>query len=582
MPIDPAAALAVNIAVAPRTFAFFLGAGISRPAGIPSGSDVLLDTCRKYYVATNKSEPPDELDLVKWVEETLGSKVSYSDLLEMVFNRPELRQEYLRAFFEGAGKEPTEAHRSLARLAKGGWIKVFVTTNFDHLLERALTELDISWTRVSSSHELTTARPREHSSVYILKVHGDYEYSDIRNTSSELENLDPSIAEELREVLRHYGLVAIGYAADDSGVRKVLTSERARYGTYWLLHSAPPATQENLLQSLDARRMMGEANAFCADLELRIKALSELPDGRTPRAQWSEVVALIREGDHLGARVRIQELHGRLLQTILAVNQEGDQARKWNPYDRRCYRPIFRTFGPTVDAFCSAAIAAGEYQPDLIDYFMPSVVDLFGRNPSSSRGLIEHLPGFLAVLIGNTLLTAALVRKAWAMFVKVALQGDPNTRTAWTATPAFQDPPLFGDYMTSARSILEWAATSEALKVIMPPGEAARPYIIQANVLLSAVARQQTGYWRGWAYGEDHGKSVEPLFRRIAFDDSVASQLAPLAGGGTSGVSAVRLRQMLAHVYRRELTATMEGTRLYGDVEHVSNEVLGLLSDFDL
>lgn len=49
--VDPFAALAVNIATAPKTMAFFLGAGVSAAAGVPTGAEVLRDTCHKYYRA---------------------------------------------------------------------------------------------------------------------------------------------------------------------------------------------------------------------------------------------------------------------------------------------------------------------------------------------------------------------------------------------------------------------------------------------------------------------------------------------------------------------------------------------------
>ncbi|MHB8927832.1 MAG: SIR2 family protein [Bacillota bacterium] len=569
MSIDPTATLAVNIAAVPKTFAFFLGAGISRAAGIPSGSDILLDTCRRYYKACNKQEPQEGLNLIDWVQQTLSpGRVSYSTILGKVFMKPELRQEYLRAFFEDPGKEPTEAHCALARLAKAGYIKVFVTTNFDHLLEKALTELDVSWTRVSSAHELKATRPREHSQVYMLKVHGDYEYSDIRNTPSELEKLNPAMAADLRQILQSYGLVVVGYAGDDRGVRKVLTSKQARYGVYWLLHSKPTTDQDDLLLTLDARRMSGEADSFCLDLEARIQALATQPDGRTPRDQRNEVIRLLRAKDQVGIHVRAHDLSRRLVKDVLSFSEKYshkpwaaeptgdlDDTKAWEPF----LLPVFQEIGPTVDAFCSAAIATGEaamvtgeFEPDLLGPFLKDLQGLFGKDlPQSWESHARIVPSFVAMLVGNTLLTGALIADAWKMFVQVALLRDLKEGMPWTLTEQFHYSSMCGGYADrTGRAIMRWLTHSEALTEIRPFDSGPEPFAIMANILLSVAYR--TGfpdgsdrYW--WGYGFSTSL-VDPLVRQLAVDDQMTAQLAPLVKGTPES-----LREQFYNTYLSEV-----------------------------
>lgn len=568
MPVDPTAALAVNIAVAPKTFAFFLGAGISRAAGVPSGSEVLLDTCRKYYVASNKQEPPEDLNLFDWAEQNLGPEVvSYSNLLEKTFSTPAARQSYLRAFFEGEGKDPTEAHRALARLAKAGWMKVFITTNFDHLLERALDELDVSWTRVSSISEFATARPREHSTTYILKVHGDYMHSDIRNTPSELQALDDPMAEDLRQILRDYGLVVIGYAGDDQGVRELLTSERARYGVYWLVHSQPSPDQEDLLSCLDARRIVGDADAFCLDLEARIQALATQPDGRTPRDQRNEVIRLIRAKDQVGIRVRAQDLSRRLVKDVFSFSEKYSQ-KPWGPEpsgnleDIRVWEPfllpVFQEIGPTMDAFCSAAIATGEVaivtgesEIDPLGPFLKDLQGLFRKDlPQSWQSYARFVPSFIAMLVGNTLLTGALMADAWKMFVQVALLRDLNEGIPWTLTMEFHHSSMCGGYAgRTGRAIMHWLTHSEALAEMKPFDSGPEPFAVMANILLSVAYRDRIRgksdrYW--WGYGLNTS-IVDPLVRRLAVDDQMAAQLALLVKGTPES-----LREELHNTYSVE------------------------------
>lgn len=65
-----------------------------------------------------------------------------------------------------------------------GVLRVFVTTNFDRLLERALVSRGIEPVVVSNDATLAAAPRREHSPVYIVKAHGDYLQEPIRNTVS--------------------------------------------------------------------------------------------------------------------------------------------------------------------------------------------------------------------------------------------------------------------------------------------------------------------------------------------------------------------------------------------------------------
>ena len=62
----------------------------------------------------------------------------------------------------------------LAGLAADGLVRVFVTTNFDRLLEQALQARGIEPVVVTDEVSLASAMPREHADCYVLKPHGDY------------------------------------------------------------------------------------------------------------------------------------------------------------------------------------------------------------------------------------------------------------------------------------------------------------------------------------------------------------------------------------------------------------------------
>ena len=53
--IDPILPLAVSIAEGRGNYAFFLGSGVSRPAGILTGKEILRDAVIQLYKLSNKA-----------------------------------------------------------------------------------------------------------------------------------------------------------------------------------------------------------------------------------------------------------------------------------------------------------------------------------------------------------------------------------------------------------------------------------------------------------------------------------------------------------------------------------------------
>lgn len=67
-----------------------------------------------------------------------------------------------------------------------GHVRVIITTNFDRLIENALREAGVEPTVVTSDDALKGAVPLIHSRCYVVKIHGDYPDTRIRNADSEL------------------------------------------------------------------------------------------------------------------------------------------------------------------------------------------------------------------------------------------------------------------------------------------------------------------------------------------------------------------------------------------------------------
>lgn len=138
--IDPLVSLAFALYSNKGAYALLLGSGVSRSAGIPTGWEVVLDLLRK--VAKLEGEDP-EPDPEGWFTKKHGESPEYSKLLDLVAKTATERQRLLKRYFEPSEEErsqglkrPTPAHRAIAELARDGYVRVILTTNFDRLLER--------------------------------------------------------------------------------------------------------------------------------------------------------------------------------------------------------------------------------------------------------------------------------------------------------------------------------------------------------------------------------------------------------------------------------------------------------------
>ena len=306
--LDPIVSLAVGIAESPGLYAFLLGSGVSRDAGVPTGGEVLRNAQADLYrVVTNESEPPEgEGGLDRWIEKQGYADLGYSGILGLLAPDQVGLRDYLAQYFEGL--EPGEVHRLLARMSDRGLIRVFVTTNFDRLLEAALAEVGIVPVLVTSEDDLRRASQREHVNTYMVKAHGDYLQQTIRNTAGELAQLDSGMETEVQEIFDRYGLVVLGYSGSDEALMRLLRNRNSRHGIYWVGRTAPTGDVAAVLESLGARLILRDTAAdFLSDLGRRIDAFRSHPSGDTPQIVAAEIVALLRSRDDIGLREKLKD-----------------------------------------------------------------------------------------------------------------------------------------------------------------------------------------------------------------------------------------------------------------------------------
>lgn len=323
--LDPIVSLSVSLAEAPGTIACLLGAGISKDAGVPLAGEIVRDLQRRVYQAEHPDDdPPSAEQLDEWLTERGLDKVGYSELMDEALQDPATRRSVLAGYFEG--KSPGRTHELLAELAEAGYLKVFVTTNFDPLLEWALQARGLDPVVVSTEEAIANGVPREHARCYVIKPHGDYTEQTLRNTTDELSELPAGVADQLREVFDRFGLLMLGYSGSDAAIREILRGRNSHYGVWWQVRSTPDEELAQLLTQLGARTVERESAAtLLEDLERRLRAFRRAPSGNTPASVHDQLLGLIQRGDRVGAAELRRDERNRYESALAAISAQGNQ-----------------------------------------------------------------------------------------------------------------------------------------------------------------------------------------------------------------------------------------------------------------
>ncbi len=282
MQLDPMVSLAHAIQSRPKRYALLLGSGVSRSAGIPTGWEILGQLIGRIRRLDDVGGDEDD---ATWFAKRFGEPADYSRVVERLGRTECERQELLRGFFEpdsadqGAGtKRPSAAHKAIARLVKGGFIQVIITTNFDRLVETALAEEGIQPTVISTEHQVEGMVPLVHQKVIVFKVHGDYRDPSIRNTAGELSEYGPAITRLLNQICESYGLVVCGWSGEwDPALRNALEAATARrFSMHWASRSEPTERAQSLIRAREAEVVLGlDADRFFDDLAGKVFALQD-------------------------------------------------------------------------------------------------------------------------------------------------------------------------------------------------------------------------------------------------------------------------------------------------------------------
>jgi hypothetical protein len=325
-------------------YALILGSGVSRGAQIKTGYEIVLDLADQ--IARVSGEDPGS-DPAAWYRGKFGEEPDYSRLLERMGPTAAERQSILRHYFEPSAEErergekvPTPAHHSIAQLVAAGYVRVIVTPNFDRLLEDALTQAGVRPYVVRSGSDADGMAPIAQVQCVVVKVHGDYLDTRIRNTPAELASYEPSIDRLLDRLFDDYGLIVCGWSSDwDQALRNAVRRiANRRLTTFWTLRGAPSPAAADLIANRSAIAVaIRDADEFFVDLLERVEAIDDLRQ-RPPLTVELALATAKRYLVDTSGRIRLRDLvkaeTEAVLETMSTLGPDGAQPTN-DEFERR-------------------------------------------------------------------------------------------------------------------------------------------------------------------------------------------------------------------------------------------------------
>jgi NAD-dependent SIR2 family protein deacetylase len=284
---------------------WFLGAGCSIAAGIPSAYDIIWDCKSRIYCSENSVSRSSVSDISnpaiqQVIQDYLETKGlypkseedgdDYTYYFEKAISSPSDRQAYIQQLMNNA--LPSYGHLVLAALAKLSKAPIVWTTNFDKLYENSIFKV------FDTTNELVVADLGEpdkatkaidaRSFPLLVKLHGDFHSERLKNTGKELRHQDEKMRTALFKACTTNGLCMIGYSGRDNSVMDVLKksaedSANFPHGIFWFNRAGttPLANVTELIDiasSNDIEAYIIEINNFDETLDQIRRYIGPFPE----------------------------------------------------------------------------------------------------------------------------------------------------------------------------------------------------------------------------------------------------------------------------------------------------------------
>lgn len=265
--------------------AFFLGAGASKESGVILAGEMMrifkskISEIHSPQLQTNE-EKNAWLKEQSWYKK---GKEEYGCLFEKSYSTKSDRQRFIESVCDrnpltGRKVEPSFGYLVLSDLLLRNYINTVVTTNFDDLVYIASTTFTGNRPIVYAYGILASEMKVNSPHSKVLKLHGDYLYSNIVNTADEMHVQSNAVKNpardsrefisnlnmerQVRSVLDNFGLIVVGYSGGDKTIMDLLKDVSENNGFYWcyVKDYPPDADVLELVQSKKGKLV--EINGF--------------------------------------------------------------------------------------------------------------------------------------------------------------------------------------------------------------------------------------------------------------------------------------------------------------------------------
>jgi len=225
-----------------KQISFFLGAGASIESGVLSASDCIWEWKKQIYDTNNAGSPfrfvnyksdNCKKEVQRWIDSqgifpSLGDEDEYSFFAEKTYPDELDRCTYFNTKFTNI-KKVSAGYRLLAYFVTQGFTNKVWTTNFDDLILKAVVEQNLTQIDVSLDCSARVNNTINANNLMVIKLHGDYKYSKMKNTANELDTQESIFVNALSKMLLDMDLVVLGYSGRDKSIMTALASFSSWY-----------------------------------------------------------------------------------------------------------------------------------------------------------------------------------------------------------------------------------------------------------------------------------------------------------------------------------------------------------------
>lgn len=197
-------------AVQSSKIGWFLGAGASAAARVPTADHIMMDLLLRMYADAHGlvrqklslSEAADVDRIRAYYDDQNGmpslcDPSAYSVAFQLALDDEGARRQHLRSLFEG--RSPSYGQRILGAFVAAGLSDLLITTNFDDLIEKAVDQAQVTLDDPSRRRLGVAALGNpgqanlalsDNDFPFLFKLHGDFRERELKNLTSELQTQD--------------------------------------------------------------------------------------------------------------------------------------------------------------------------------------------------------------------------------------------------------------------------------------------------------------------------------------------------------------------------------------------------------